>query len=226
VLGRALESLGVDMIASDSIVDSVEDWCDRNQNPQINGAESDYYLGLPKPYYAKDGPIDDLSELLLVRGVTPELYWGPGRINRGSAIREGPGSGLQAGTMAGSVGLVDLFNTIGRMQININTAPKEVLQMLPGIDESLAAEIVNLRAGLDGVDGTEDDTPFHSASELINVPGMIPQFVQQVQQFCGIRSYTFEVHVEAAIDNYARRLVAILIRTGPRNVQILKMHWE
>jgi hypothetical protein len=117
------------------------------------------------------------------------------------------------------------------MQININTAPKAVLALLPGIDETAAASIVKVRAGLDGADGTEDDTPFHSPLELnpnnpeLHLP-FDPQFVQTLQRFCGTRSYTFEVQVDARIDNYQRRLVAVLVRTGPRNVQILKMHWE
>jgi len=228
VLERAMDLLNVDSIDASTIVDSIEDWRDRNSNPQINGAESEYYLSLPKPYYAKDGPIDDLSELLLVRGVTPDHYWGPGRTN--AAMKRFPAYAISfppgGGVTGSSVGLFDLFNTIGRLQININTAPKEVLQLLPGIDESLAAGIVKLRAGLDTVDGTEDDTPFHSPGELINVPGMIPQFVQQLQQFCGIRSFTFEVQVDAEIDKYSRRLVALLIRTGSRNVQVLSMHWD
>ena len=228
VLERAMELLGVDLIESSTIVDSIEDWRDRNQNPQINGAESDYYLSLPKPYYAKDGPIDDLSELLLVRGVTPAIYGGPGRTDRASETLRAPVASYppDAGGTVSSAGLFDLFNTIGRMQVNINTASKEVLQLLPGIDESLAAGITRKRAGLDGVEGTEDDTPFHSPGELINVPGMMPQFVQQIQRFCGIRSFTFEVQVDAEIDKYKRRLIATLIRTGPRSVQILNMHWQ
>jgi general secretion pathway protein K len=224
VLEKAVDLLGLDLIDSSTIVDSVEDWRDRNENPQVNGAESAYYLGLPKPYVAKDGPIDDLSELLLVRGVTPEIYWGPGGNHRASAPADAAYGGA---TLAGAVGLFDLFNTVGRMQINVNTAPKEVLQLLPGIDENLAESIVRQRAGLDGVDGTEDDTPFQSIGELsFNVPGMNPQFVQQIQQFCSVRSFTFEVRIDAEIDQYKRRLVALLFRTGSRNVQVLNMHWE
>jgi general secretion pathway protein K len=229
VLEKTMDLLGLDLIDSATIVDSIEDWRDRNENPQVNGAESAYYLGLPKPYVAKDGPIDDLSELLLVRGVSPEIYWGPGGSSRRAAPAAFAGSMHAAGigTPIGTAGLFDLFNTIGRMQININTASREVLRLLPGIDAGIADAIVDARDGLDNVDGTEDDTPFHSPSELIlNVPGMNPQLGQQIQQFCGVRSFTFEVHVDAEIDQYKRRLIALLIRTGPRNVQVLSMHWE
>ena len=55
--------------------------------------------------------------------------------------------------------------------ININTASAQVLQLIPGIDPSLAQGIISTRAGLDGMDGTEDDMPFRTPGELINVPG-------------------------------------------------------
>ena len=33
------------------------------------------------PYSAKNGPIDDISELLLIKGVTPEIYYGGAATN-------------------------------------------------------------------------------------------------------------------------------------------------
>ncbi len=121
---------------------------------------------------------------------------------------------------------MDLFNTVGRLQININTASAGVLQLLPGIDKTLAEAIIKVRAGLDDVDGTEDDTPFHSPGELINVPGMVPTFVSQMSRYTSVRSFTFEAQVDVEMDQYKRRLVALLFRNGPRDVQIVNLHWE
>ncbi len=227
MLQQALDRMGVDGLDASTVLDSIEDWRDPNTDPHVNGAESDYYLNLPRPYVAKDGPFDDLSELLLVRGITPEIYWGPAGPRR--SRHTGPSGsviGLGSPDLSFSYGLADLFNTLGRLQININTASAGVLQMLPGIDRNIAEGIVKLRAGLDGVDGTEDDTPFRSPGELINVPGMIPTFVSQLSRYCAVRSFTFEVQVDAEIDQYRRRLVALLFRNGPRDVQVLNIHWE
>jgi general secretion pathway protein K len=229
ILDRTLRLMGFDPVDRSGIVDSIEDWRDRDPNPHLNGVESDYYLTLPHPYIAKDGPVDDLSELLLVRGVTPEIYWGPGRTSVSSQSVPTRPVNYLASYDAGAdfqFGLVDLFNTIGRMQVNINTASVGVLQLLPGVDRNLAEGIVKLRSGLDGVEGNEDDAPFHNAGELINVPGMAPQFVQQLQSFCGVRSFTFEVRVDVQIEQYRRRLIALLFRNGPRDVQVLNMYWE
>ncbi len=227
VLERALELFGTDAVKSSKILDSIEDWRDKDSIPHINGAESDYYLGLEKPYRAKDGPIDDLSELLLVRDVTPELFWGPEGTNRmAQSSPDDRGNAEMQASRTGSFGLVDLFNTLSRPQLNINTASKEVLQLLPGVDEHEAADVIRRRAGLDGMEGTEDDTPFHSPGELINVPGLSPQLVAGLGSFCGVHSYTFEVHVEVEINQYRRHLLAILLRNGPRDVQVVSMHWE
>ena len=227
MIQQALDSMGVDRFDVDTVLDSIDDWRDPDSNPHVNGAESDYYLNLPRPYMAKDGPFDDLSELLLVRGITPEIYWGPGGANRSRQTgRSAPVLGAGSLDTTFAYGLVDLFNTLGRLQININTASVGVLQLLPGIDRNLAEGIIKLRAGLDDVDGTDDDTPFHSPGELINVPGMIPTFVSQLSRYAAVRSFTFEVQVDVTKDQYQRRLVALLFRNGPRDVQVLNTHWE
>ena len=220
---QALRLMGVDSFDASTVVDSMEDWYDKDPDPHVNGAESDFYLNLPQPYEAKNGPLDDITELLLIRGVTHEIYWGAAGTNR---LRQLGSRSLAGADPTFSYGLVDLFSTVGRLQINLNTASVGVLQLLPGIDQNLAEGIVKLRAGLDGVDGTEDDTPLHSPGELINVPGMIPTFVGQVSRFAGVHSYTFEAQVDVELDQYKRRLVALLIRNGPRDVQVLNMHWE
>ena len=110
-----------------------------------------------------------------------------------------------------SVGLADLFVPVSSGRINVNTAPPNVLQMLPFMDENLAGEVVRLRAGPDGAEGTEDDTPLRNVGELVNV---IPnrQVVQSLMQYCAVRSSVFEVTVEAEVNNYKRRFVALLFR--------------
>jgi type II secretory pathway component PulK len=58
---------------------SIVDWIDADSNSQPGGAESDYYQGMNPPYAAKNGPLDSLEELLLVKGITPELLFGQDR---------------------------------------------------------------------------------------------------------------------------------------------------
>ena len=78
---QALTLMGVDASDISVVSDSILDWIGPAGPPRVAGAESDYYQGLAVPYYAKNAPIDDLSELLLVKGVTPEMYWGSNATN-------------------------------------------------------------------------------------------------------------------------------------------------
>ena len=99
------------------------------------------------------------------------------------------------------------------------------LQMIPSVDENIASEIIRLRSGPDGADGTEDDTPFHNAGELVNA-GLSRQVVQQLSRFCDVRSKTFEVEVNAEIGTYKRQFFAILGRNSNRDVQVLSFYWK
>ena len=80
---QALTLMGVDANEISVVSDSILDWIDPDDLPRVAGAESDYYQGLAVPYYAKNAPIDDLSELLLVKGILdhPEIYWGGAATN-------------------------------------------------------------------------------------------------------------------------------------------------
>lgn len=61
---------------TEDIADAIIDWIDADDNPRPNGAESSTYSGMQPPYRAKNGPLDSIEELLLVRGVTPRLLFG------------------------------------------------------------------------------------------------------------------------------------------------------
>ncbi len=59
------------------MADSLIDWWDKDKNiTGVNGTESDYYESLEKPYKCRDGEIPVVEELLLVRGVSEEVYYG------------------------------------------------------------------------------------------------------------------------------------------------------
>jgi DNA uptake protein ComE-like DNA-binding protein len=61
---------------SPDIADAILDWIDADDEPREFGAEVDHYSGLNPPYAPKNGPLETIEELLLVRGVTPELLLG------------------------------------------------------------------------------------------------------------------------------------------------------
>ncbi|MGH7278205.1 MAG: general secretion pathway protein GspK, partial [Candidatus Rokuibacteriota bacterium] len=74
---RLLQALGVEKTERDTIVDSIQDWRDANEEHRLNGAESDdTYLQLPVPYRARNANIESLAELLQIKGITRAIYDG------------------------------------------------------------------------------------------------------------------------------------------------------
>ena len=70
---------------TDEIADAILDWMDDDDDTRSNGAEADYYLSLAQPYQPANRPFRNLDELLMVRGVTRELLYGPD-VNRNYQI--------------------------------------------------------------------------------------------------------------------------------------------
>ncbi|MBM3883603.1 MAG: general secretion pathway protein GspK [Verrucomicrobia bacterium] len=227
ILQRALAVIGVDAGESATIADSVLDWRDRDDATRLSGAESDFYLLIPPPYVAKNGPLDDLAELLLVQGITPALYWGPAA-SQHSPIRLSPLPGGRRPAVEAApaypVGLVDLFAPLGSAGININTASFHALQVLPGVDENIAQTILQVRAGPDGMDGTEDDMPFMGANFAL--PGVPPEFPDLMRGLVTTVSTVFEVTVDARLGSYRRKFYALVSRANAQNPQVLHFSWR
>jgi len=127
VLKNLLINIGVQEEEVDTIVDSIMDWKDPDDLHRLHGAESDYYMSLPNPYNAKNANFDTVEELLLVKGVTPEILYG--------SASDGEKRGI-----------ID-FLTVNsnRSRINVNAAPKEVLMAIPGMTPEIADTIIDYR---------------------------------------------------------------------------------
>ena len=58
------------------IAEAIIDWRDTDEQAGAGGAESEYYQSLQPPYRCKNAPFETVEELLLVKGVTPDLLYG------------------------------------------------------------------------------------------------------------------------------------------------------
>jgi general secretion pathway protein K len=124
ILRNLLDILGYEPEVVDTIADSVMDWKDADDFYRLHGAESDYYLSLPDPYEARNEPFETLEELMLVKGVTPEILYGE----------------------EGKKGLIDFFTVYsGTGKINLNAAPREVLMAIPGMSSEIADSLLEWR---------------------------------------------------------------------------------
>jgi hypothetical protein len=76
---------------TEEVADAILDWIDPDDESRMLGAEVDHYSGLNPPYRPKNGPLDTVEELLLVRGITPDLLFGAD-INRNGTLDPHEGS--------------------------------------------------------------------------------------------------------------------------------------
>ncbi len=58
------------------IADAIMDWIDADSQPRPLGAEASWYSAQNAARLPAQRPLYDLSEMLLIRGVTPELLYG------------------------------------------------------------------------------------------------------------------------------------------------------
>lgn len=231
ILQQAMTLIGVDPASHSAIMDSIVDWIDTDKDAKTSGAEDDFYLSGQGPYgiphFAKNGPIDEISELLMINGVTRGIYEGSGGIDTTSPLAE-----MRARSRFDepiyAVGLRDLFCPVSFRTLNINTASETTLQLLPPVDANVAAAIIQRRAGPDGMEGTQDDTPFRNPQELSSVAGLPPPVMQEIQPYLGVRSVVFEVTIEAHIGAQHRTYVGVLARNSQRDIQVLAFapRWE
>ena len=61
---------------TEGIAGAIVDWMDPDSDVRTDSAENDYYMGLSPAYRCKNGPIDSIDELLLVKGITADLLYG------------------------------------------------------------------------------------------------------------------------------------------------------
>lgn len=126
LLTRFLRSpvFGLSSEEVDNIVDAIKDWIDGNSEVTRFGAEDTYYKTLEKPYACKNAPLEFVEELLLIRGITKELFYG---------TEERPG-------------ISDYLTTYGDGKININTADPLIVRALSDdMDDGMVEEIVSYR---------------------------------------------------------------------------------
>jgi general secretion pathway protein K len=133
LLRKVFETLGLKADEQEEITDAIIDWRDSDDLHRLHGAEDEYYMKLPEPYHAKNGPFDSVDELLQVRGITRELFYG--QRDRGFGSSDTPAIPLRE--------VFSVFNESAN--INVRTAPVAVLRVVLGGDEDAVDEIVTAR---------------------------------------------------------------------------------
>lgn len=117
-------------------------------------AEAQYYAGLQPPYQPRNGPFQTVRELLMVRGVTPDLLLGRdvhqnGLLAMGEKDFAFPGS-VESDDL-GWAGILTVdssvqnLNAAGETRVNIQSADESSLATVRGITPQMARAIVAYR---------------------------------------------------------------------------------
>jgi DNA uptake protein ComE-like DNA-binding protein len=166
---------------TDEVADAILDWIDADDTPREQGAESEYYTGLQPAYAPRNAPPTSIEELLLVKGVTPELLFGYDAVKMGYSSSDSV-SGVVSGI--GTDGSMDhgwaayltmwsaestLKPSDGTPKINVNQSDLSSLysELNSVFDQKQAEFIVAYRLG----GGTADGSGNLDASKLDGASG-------------------------------------------------------
>jgi general secretion pathway protein K len=141
LLRMMLNGFELDDNDKDIIVDSILDWRDKDDLRRMHGAEDEYYQSLAEPYYAKNDDFESVEELLLVRGITPEIFH-DGLKDIVTVYAEKMG-GTPVQTRRQRV--ARRKSGFSYDKININYASPAMLRALPQMTEDLVREIIIFR---------------------------------------------------------------------------------
>lgn len=156
VLSQLIVLMGFEESVGDTIAAAAVDWHDADDVPLSPlGAEKDYYASLQPAYPCKNKPFESVAEILLVKGMTPEIF---------AKIKND----------------ITVFPSMGFLQINFDLASEAVLrararsvagpQTNATADDadSLTEKLVAFRDGPDGKPGTSDDRPIDAHEISLN----------------------------------------------------------
>lgn len=183
---------GFDEVEAQELAASIVDWRDKDSQLSIplGSAEDPYYRGLTHPYEAKDSEFESLDELLLVKGMTPEIF---------ERLR-------------------DYVTVSSSGRVNINTASSLVLLAL-GLEEDIADKIIRYRSADDGIPGSEDDNVFMKPADIILrlsqsfhlSDSQISKLTLAVDQGLDVYSHNFMIRSIARMNNKKAELRVVCI---------------
>lgn len=200
-----------------TIISCIKDWMDSGDDDAItglNGAESDYYESLDPPYACKNGPFDDLSELRLVKGITPELFAGVG---------DAAGLGQYVTVHGAEAADNEKFTFPGK--ININTAQLPVLMaLLPPENAEFAPLLIEYREATNGALYVNDVTKlgWHNS-----VPGLAGAEIDS--NLISVSSQIFRITATASLNNVQMTTTAVVERIKPQETdpwQCKVLNWK
>jgi general secretion pathway protein K len=191
------QRLGVDP----TLVGALIDWIDVDDIPTgSGGAESNYYRGLDKPYPARNGPMETIAELRLIRGFTDEVLRKLGARRVGGIVD--PATNLYLTALPLPQG--------GGWQVNLNTAPPAILSSLTREVGQFADLIVQLRAQ-------------HRIEKITDLQqlGISGEALQDFQRLATLTSRYYSVEARGTVGDMVKQITTLIQIGSDQTSQIL-----
>jgi len=159
--GEWVERLKNSGLEDDSLIDSItngiEDWKDRDtdlhRDTAMPGEDDDYLSeevyqeekGLEYPYECKDGNFDCVEELLLIRGMTPEILYGSSYSEMGFDTTEMDDEYMEE---EGYYGIYDQLTVYNVRGVDIYLASRETLEAMAPYNQAALQRLEQMDSGL------------------------------------------------------------------------------
>jgi len=196
-----LEGAGIPEEMWAGLIESFYDWTDKDDVARTDGAETDdYYANLEQPYTARNGPLDTVGELLLIKGFSRVIL-------DGGVLREGA---FEDDTIQ-CTGIRDMLTTYGDGKINVNAASARVLMALPGVDAEKAKLIEEERRGWTDELGVSHDESFTDVNDFLS---RIPELGATVKSMVTTQSAIYRITSTGEINGVPRTFWCIVSYSG------------
>lgn len=183
-------------IPNRDLVPAIIDWVDDNLDEEIGGAEESYYLGLDPPYEPRNGPMESLGEIHLIKGVTDEVF---------EKLMTGCGGG-------------PCFTVAPTKAVNTNTVSLEVCMALhPELNEQFCSELISMRSD------TPSTSPRGPHPPSWGGTGNEPSYDLGTKNMVTFESQFFSIQGTGEFNETKKSVLAFVERSA-KNVNILR--WQ
>ena len=161
------------------IAAAIMDWRDTDDNVSPNGAEVGYYASLQPPVMPRNGPLQTARELLMVRGVTRDLFMGEDT-NQNGLLDRNEDDGKESPPLDNHDGVLDAgwsgALTVDSLTANVNAAGEDRVNIQSAAESDLAGV-----SGIAGVPGLakaivewRGQSELKTLADLLDVQALAP----------------------------------------------------
>jgi hypothetical protein len=193
---KLFASWGADLKQSEAAIDGLQDWIDPDDLLSLNGAERGEYTRAGRPGYPANRPIKHIREMEAIMNLAPLL--------------------------AAKEGWQELFTVWYSGKISVQHATEQTLSSLAELTPVQIETFFEVRNGLDGIQGTEDDQKFESIEAVAGFLGAIGRQRTGLLQFFDTSGDIRRIESTGFCGGIRHRIIVVAPSGAPGQI----MSWE